>query len=282
MEQNAKFMCHLFKENKPFLIGRNGSIELQMLIKNIYNVEPNENEKNQLELNAGIFPRELFPNFFNDYIEAIKSADAMAEGWYEPLKDIESKILDIYNKDRYKLCLRNLEPYYVEPNLRWTQYLAGKRVAIISPFATICEEQTYMSKAIWPDNTESLLPTSTKWIPINTFYSPRLASGKVEWPKPIQDYNEAIDYIVAQVLSEGCKVAIIGCGGMGMIIGHKLKKEGLQCIVMGGATQILFGIKGKRWVNHDVISNFFNDAWVYPSNSYKPSNYSIIENGCYW
>ena len=119
-----------------------------MLIKNIYNVEPNENEKNQLELNAGIFPRELFPNFFKDYIESIKSADAMVEGWYEPLKDIESKILDIYNKDRYKLSLRNLEPYYVEHNLRWTQYLAGKRVAIISPFATTCEEQTYMSKAI--------------------------------------------------------------------------------------------------------------------------------------
>ena len=69
---------------------------------------------------------------------------------------------------------------------------------------------------------------------------------------------------------------------MGMIIGSKLKNAGLQVIVMGGATQILFGIKGKRWNNHEVISTFFNNAWVSPNPENIPLNYSLVEGGCYW
>jgi hypothetical protein len=66
-----------------------------------------------------------------------------------------------------------------------------------------------------------------------------------------------------------------------MIIGHELKKRGLKCIVMGGAIQILFGIKGGRWKNHE-ISKFFNNSWVTPSGTCKPNNSNLIENNCYW
>ena len=33
---------------------------------------------------------------------------------------------------------------------------------------------------------------------------------------------------------------------------------------MSGATQLLFGIKGKRWDDHPVISKLYNPAWVRP------------------
>ena len=48
------------------------------------------------------------------------------------------------------------------------------------------------------------------------------------------------------------------------IILHKLKNAGKQAIHLGGATQLLFGIKGYRW-EHDYptkIATFFNDAWT--------------------
>jgi hypothetical protein len=282
MEENAKFMCEMFKSEKPFLIGRNGTIELQTFAKYVQEISLSESEKKKLELNAGIFPTDSLVKYFELYSESLKNADAMAEGWYEPLKNIENIIHDICNKNRIKLFLRNLEPYYVKPQLRWTQHLAGKRVAIINAFAEICETQTYMSKAVWPTDTESLLPSSTTWIPINTYYSPRLANGRAGWPHYIVDWEDAVEHVVNRVMQEGCDVAIIGCGGIGMIIGHILKKKGLQCIVMGGATQILFGIRGKRWETHEIISKFFNDAWVYPPEHYKPANYKLIENGCYW
>jgi hypothetical protein len=282
MEEHAKFMCELFKSNKPFLIGRNGTIELDVLIKYFCNGNISNEEKTKLELNAGIFPPDLFIEYYEEYSESLRNADAIAEGWYVPLKDYEKVILDSINKNRYKLLLRNLEPYYVKPELRWTQHLAGKRVAIINSFAEICETQTYMSKAIWGDNSESLLPSNTIWIPIRTYYSPRLANGVSQWPESIHNWKDAVDFTVEKVLQEACNVAIIGCGGIGMIIGHKLKEKGLQCIVMGGATQILFGIRGKRWETHETISKFFNDAWVVPPDSCKPQNYNFIENGCYW
>ena len=67
-----------------------------------------------------------------------------------------------------------------------------------------------------------------------------------------------------------------------MVIAHELKKRGLIVIVLGGATQVLFGIKGGRWANHSVISTFWNDAWVYPSSTETPKGASRIENACYW
>ena len=75
---------------------------------------------------------------------------------------------------------------------------------------------------------------------------------------------------------------IIGCGALGMILGAYLKKEGIKCIIMGGATQVLFGIKGSRWQEHTVISKFWNSAWVWPADSETPAAANKIEKACYW
>ena len=53
---------------------------------------------------------------------------------------------------------------------------------------------------------------------------------------------------------------------------------------MGGGTQILFGIKGKRWDEHDVISTFYNEHWVRPSDEEIPERMENmrIDTGHYW
>ena len=58
-----------------------------------------------------------------------------------------------------------------------------------------------------------------------------------------------------------------------------MKKSSIH---LGGATQILFGIKGHRWDTHDVISSFYNDHWVRPSKEETPEKAKINEEGCYW
>ena len=83
-------------------------------------------------------------------------------------------------------------------------------------------------------------------------------------------------------MKSGARFALIGCGGLGMPIAKMLKDRGVISIVMGGAIQILFGIKGKRWANHSVISKFWNDAWVWPLKEETPDMASSIEGGCYW
>ena len=281
LELNAKIMCEFFKGTKPFLIGRIGSTELEALLY-YYNTQTmTANLYEKLERYSGVM-NVTENNWEKAHLDAIANSDILAEGWFDPFKEYEQKMLNEINRNRYKVLLRNLEPYYVKPEYRWTQYLAGKRVAIINSFAELCEEQTYMAKAIWEENTESLLPNSTIWVPIQTYFPHSIAQGNMEWPSKVKTWKDAVDYVVNQVIEEGCSIAIIGCGGLGMIIGHELKKLGLKCIVMGGATQILFGVKGKRWEKHDVISKFFNDAWVVPNKEYKPNNSKLIENGCYW
>ena len=49
---------------------------------------------------------------------------------------------------------------------------------------------------------------------------------------------------------------------------------------MGGATQLLFGIKGARWDNSTGWR--YNEYWVRPDESEQCKNQSIVEGGCYW
>ncbi|MBK6274009.1 MAG: hypothetical protein IPF58_04575 [Saprospirales bacterium] len=51
---------------------------------------------------------------------------------------------------------------------------------------------------------------------------------------------------------------------------------------MGGATQILFGIKGKRWDNFPAIKNLYNEYWNRPLLSEKPEGFNLLENGTFW
>ena len=289
MDENAHTICKQFKMNRPFLIGRNGSTELEILsyvLKNGDNCLFPEQLMKRLELYSGIFPatQESVSLWVKEYKMALASCDMIAEGWYEPLKHEEKYILDSIIPERKKIMLRNLEPYYVKPQLRWSSLLEKKTVAIINSFAQTCEEQTYLSKAIWPTDTQSLLPSSTKWVPIQTYFPPNIAGSNNEVSWNVESWNTAVEQIVKQVEEERyhIDIAIIGCGALGMIIASKLKEMGIQCIVMGGALQILFGIRGKRWDTHPVISKFFNDAWVVPPDSCKPLGFKKIEGGCYW
>ena len=74
----------------------------------------------------------------------------------------------------------------------------------------------------------------------------------------------------------------VGAGAYGLPLAYHAKKLGKKAIQLGGPTQILFGIKGKRWDDHDVISKLYNSYWVRPSADETPSNYKAVEEGCYW
>jgi hypothetical protein len=77
-------------------------------------------------------------------------------------------------------------------------------------------------------------------------------------------------------------VAIIGAGAYSIPLAVTAKRMGKFAIHIGGATQILFGIKGKRWDNHEIGKKFYNEYWIRPLKIETPDNANIIENGCYW
>ena len=278
----AAHICATLQSGKPCLVGRNGTIETQVLS---YGASI-EDMRKQLELHAGIFPST--EESVNAWIVAYKAAlgsiesEPIVAGWYAPMKVAEERILKQHCLTETYIPLRSLEPYYARVASRWTTFLAGKKVAVVSSFAKTIETQLAKKEAIWGLNANTLLPHTTQWYPIQTGYSPALAKGRAGWPDSVNTWQDAVAHLTDEVMKTGAEVCIIGCGGLGMILGAELKRRGLQCIVLGGATQVLFGIKGKRWANHDVISKFWTDAWVWPSLEETPGGAGDIEGGCYW
>jgi hypothetical protein len=87
-------------------------------------------------------------------------------------------------------------------------------------------------------------------------------------------------------------IALIGCGAYGFPLAAHAKRMGKKAVHLGGALQILFGIKGKRWEDPNYSVGFgnrtnpylemFNEYWVRPSADECPKDAKSVENGCYW
>ena len=208
------------------------------------------------------------------------SASVMAAGWYPPMAKNELDFLGEENARAKLVPLRSLEPYYCQKEDRWTNVLANKKVCVVSSFADTMAKQLLKRNEIWQDDTDSLLPPTTDFHFVRTYYSPKITEPRTAWQQ--KNWQNAVDTVVKEVIEKKPQIVLIGCGGLAMPIAAELKKQGIVVVVLGGAIQILFGIKGKRWENHDVISKFWNDAWTSPAEDEIPTHAFLVEGGCYW
>jgi hypothetical protein len=294
VDQGAKEICTLIESGEPFFVGRNGTIELEVVF--FWLVQRKEGRAasypeyylETIQRNAGIFPatEESIDAWCTSYCEALGELNGLAAGWYKRLESVEAAVLKRYASGSEFHCpLRSLEPYYVAPQLQWTRRLAGKRVAVVSSFAESIKQQMEGENfpLLWTGVNAGLLnPSGTTWAYIRTGYAPSMALGRCGWPSGIARWQDAVAHVVEEVQKSDADVAIIGCGGLGMLIGAELRRQGISAIVLGGATQVLFGLKGTRWATHPIISSFWNDAWIWPSEAEKPNAAILVEGGCYW
>jgi hypothetical protein len=281
LELAAETICNTINDalrsDSGALIGRNGAIELEQMIA----VDPLS--LGILEKNAGVFPvavHSIFYRWQKESIEATKSADILAAGWYEELKEAEKEAFKKWSVKSRLIPLRALEPYYVDEGLRWTRLLDGQSVAVVTSFTETAKKQVDAGlDKIWGS---TMFPESIDWHWVQTGYPSSVSRGICPWPSGINNWQQAVEYVVGEVIKTGARFALIGCGGLGMPIAKMLKDRGVIAIVLGGSIQVLFGIKGKRWENHPVISKFWNDAWVWPDKDEVPGAAAAIEGGCYW
>jgi len=268
-------------EKRGFLVGRNGTIEMEVLLSRHNGMQLEPRQILQLERNAGVFPTTTTSilSWIRKTLAAIQDSDLLVAGWYKPIATYELDFLRDIGKRGPYLPLRALEPYYVPEAYQWTSALEGRRVAVVSSFAETACLQAGNATAVW--SGRAVLPKAT-YLPVETRYSPRLARGRAEWPDTVTSWDVAVAHVVNRVMEQNAEIVLIGCGGLGMVIGHELRMRGKVCIVMGGAIQVLFGIKGQRWQNHSIISTFGNDAWVWPRFEDTPGGADEVENRCYW
>jgi hypothetical protein len=268
------------------LIGRFGTIEMETLAW--FSRFPLEKyptgRKFVLERNAGIFPSEdlWIERWCDAYRSGIKNSDALAVGWWLDGMEEERRLLLLWHWARVELKLRDLEPYYTQ-NQRWTSLLQNRKVCIVSSFTeTIRRQLAKGEEAIWPGAGGTLWPSGVQWSFVRTGYSPVLAQGSAGWEDAPETWEDASKGVVRQVLESGADVILIGCGGLGMVVGERLKAAGKICIVMGGAIQVLFGVKGARWAEHEIGRRFWGPGWVWPVADEIPGAADEVEGACYW
>lgn len=203
--------------------------------------------------------------------EAIKSADILGCWSNLPMGDVFINMLP----DMDQKCLIDaiaIEPYAsAKP---WSLALKGKKVLVVSPFAELIKKQ-YNEKREFIWDNKDILPEffiegmeSVWWF--SEYEDPRFTS-----------WFEAYEFMYDEIMKYDFDVALLGCGMFGFPLTARIKQAGKQAVHVGGALQILFGIKGKRWDNSD-IGKYYNQYWVRPSEESKPIGTKVLDNSCYW
>lgn len=271
-----EYICDLIQAEKPFLAGRFGANELSAVKTFDFEVASKYDIGMRfLCTGAGFFPstKEMGVKFKDLVLESIPEADVMGI-WMLPF---ENYYLNKYgNKNLNTTYLLDLEPWSAPQN-PWSAALAGKKVLVIHPFVETIQSQYKRRKEIFPGT--NILPE----FELKTLKAVQTVAGEKD--NRFETWFDALEWMYHEALKIDFDVAIIGCGAYGFPLAAKLKRAGKQAIHLAGATQLMFGIKGKRWEENEAFSyvqKYFNNAWVYPADTDKPKQASKVEGGCYW
>lgn len=266
-------IAQALREKKPYLVSRLGWMEGFTIGKLLSEGEVPLALREKLMQHAGVFPptTEEINFFANTYLEALAHVDILGlieapyHGW----------LLKKYAPQAERTELKGLEPYFSEHP--WSWELRGRRVLVIHPFAESINRQYAMVREKIFANPRMLPEFELKVIK-----APQTITGNatefVSWSETLRNLEE-------QVRKERFDVAIIGCGAYGLPLASTIKKMGKSAIHLGGATQLLFGIRGWRWAEHPAFVTYqslMTEVWCSPLESERPAGWEKIENGCYW
>ncbi len=253
---------------------------LQYITDNTHTPWWNEDHFKIMSLYSGIFPpcQDTSERFSQRNLQDIPLIDLLGSfQYYEKFMPLKPDVL--------KVQLETLYPFFVERP--WTAALKGKNVLIVHPFDFSIRSQYERRKQLF-DNPD-VLPDFN----LITFRAIQSVAGtKV----PYKDWFEALKYMEDKISNIDFDVCILGCGAYGLPLAAHVKRMGRKAVHLGGGTQLLFGIKGKRWeeqyereleyrpgqsINTNYV-DLFNEHWVYPDESEKPKDALKVENACYW
>lgn len=278
-EQANQFIFDKIKSGEPFMAGRFGSTELlNMRSSDFGGMVGQKYDKdfhfNHLCIWSGFFPKDiqLLPRFVDEMKSACKELDFLAV-WFHAFEDYYIK--KYMSKELAVSYLLDFEPW--AGSVHWSEALEGKKVLVIHPFENTIKNQYKKRELLFPNS--NILPK----FELHTIKAVQTLAGTVD-PR-FDTWFDALEYMYNEAMKQDFDIAIIGCGAYGLPLAAKIKKAGKQAIHLAGATQLMFGIKGKRWEENSAfayVQKHFNENWVYPSDEDKLENGNAVENGCYW
>jgi len=269
----SEFIVRGLLSAKPLMIARFGSVEIKAIlfpyfptvIRSIFKKRIFEN----MFINAGFFPsiEANIQKFSKMMIEDMKLLDIIGS-WR-----IEERFLEKFYTKAKRVKLNNLEPYL--QNFPWSIALKDKKVLVIHPFTETIESQYHTNRENLFENP-NVLPEFKSLQTIKAVQT--IAGQKSEF----KDWFAALDYMKAEIDKRDFDIAIIGCGAYGFPLAAHVKRMGKKAIHLGGPTQMLFGIKGKRWVENPNFNHIINEHFVFPNDADKVQHAQKVEGACYW
>lgn len=288
MAKSQEVIARLLRSDKPCMVARFGSTELDAVVNYIgvqssphspwKYVKGEVNEwwwdrkvMNHLRSNAGFFPstEDSLRRFAELMIADASQVDVLGcwlkEEWYlrQTLKNVK------------RVKLSNLEPPYLTGDRRipsWTSEIEGKRVLVVHPFAETIKKQYEKRNLLF--EREDILPD----FDLQTLKAVQSIGGNTDF----DSWFDALRWMEDQMDSISYDICLIGCGAYGFPLAAHAKRTGHKAVHLGGALQLLFGIKGRRWEERPEFKKMFNEHWVKPSQEETPPTAASVEGGCYW
>ena len=267
----GRLICSKLGSSVPFMVGRWGSVESRLVGESLWK-QNIFSRKTLLEAhrNAGIFP--LRPDVLIEAANCLYSSSQSLDivgCWDSPY---QAKLIAESSPSAVRCDLASLEPWLYSGE-SWLSKLEGRTVLVVHPFVKTISSQASNLGRIFA-NGRGLPPCELKLVkpPVTLGHQTEYFSS---WIDALADLN-------ARVASVDFDVALIGCGAYGLPLAASIKAMGKPSIHLGGALQLLFGIRGRRWEAMPQYAALMNDAWVRPSQDEIPDAASKVDGGCYW
>lgn len=281
-------IANLILERKPSMVARLGTTESNVVRFFIENGEKKQTHfpaemKTAIQELSGFFPPEddLLTRFSRESLEHLASADIMGvrvspSEW--GFWNLEKFLIESCSPTAELTGLEEIMP--IGQANPWTKSLHGKRVLVIHPFAETVLRQYERRASLFED--PDFLPDFSLEIMAAT-----QSVGSNHETLPYSNWFEALEEMRRDLATRVFDVALIGAGAYGLFLAAECKKLGSIGIQVGGALQLLFGIKGQRWIDPKsadsrAVLPLVNDNWVFPDPREIPLGAERVEGGCYW
>ena len=269
--ESSRLIVETIHQGRPSLVARLGSVESRLLGEAVYrDARWSRQTLKEAHRNAGIFPVDstALAEVAACLKRGLARVDLLAQ-WQSPYQ--ARLIIDLLPETSLRCDLSAVEPWWMA--VPWTSALVGKKVLVVHPFALTIQRQYLKREDLFRDRR--ILPP----FDLITLRPPQTLGYETEG---FGSWMEALDHLTAQVFEIDFDVALIGCGAYGLPLGAAIKAMGKPSIHLGGALQLLFGIRGRRWEAMPQYAALMNDSWVRPSQDETPVTAKKVDGGCYW
>ena len=212
---------------------------------------------------AGVFPSddesiEEFCRIFMGYCDGFDAIATWVPG--------EKRVFDALCPNSTVIQIGALCP--LSPTHTWYGALKDKKVLVVHLYEKTIRLQ--YEKHVEFHKGQGMLPEFklVQYKPVNS-----IGGKNDQFPK----WKDALDYMIADIEKIDFDVALLGCGVYGVPLSAHIKRMGRQAIYTGGATQAIFGIKGRRWDHLGI----YNEHWIRPLPEDIPDNMMMIEGGTF-